>query len=346
MRVSASTIRRAASPASAGRRGRRGFTLVEILVVIAIVAILVSLLLVAVTKARTTAARSRTTSLLNAMKTATVQFKRDHGYYPPVLRPEIPAVADECYPDITDFAEHRRLIDPISEVFDPLDNPADYEAKINCWFSLTSPAEYLLGWGSEEEDGWEGLGLRAPGPDGVWGAAALTGDFAGYGELANRVPGDQGKVFEPYIDLSDDRVIGALVSGQRVAFAGDANYDPDAPKVICDAWGTPIRYYRRPYRPGSIESPFLQSGLTDHTPSLSDVIALRPYSVKNGEEQDVLAQFADDNGDPTSSRSLFTAEFAYLSAGPDKLIDERFRIGDPMDTPPYANEDNLVELGQ
>ncbi len=345
MRVPASTTRRSPFRRAADRR--RGFTLVEVLVVIAIVAILASLLLVAVTKARNTAARSRTSSLLNGLKMATVQFKTDHGYYPPVLRPEIDANAGSCYPEaVPNLDEHRLMIDPISGDFDPVQNIAAYRNQINCWFSLTSPAEYLLGWGSEAEDGRDGLGLRSPGTDGVWGAAALTGDFTNYGELTARMPSDEGKVFDPYIDISDDRLIGSLTNA-GVFFPGDANYDATAPKVICDAWGTPVRYYRRVYRPGDLETPFLQSDLSGdgHTPSLADVIALRPYSIRSGEEQDVLAQFADGSGDPTASRGLFAAEFAYLSAGPDGRINESYRVGDPSAEPPYANEDNLVEVG-
>ncbi|MCA9289767.1 MAG: type II secretion system protein [Phycisphaerales bacterium] len=337
-----------------GRRPRRGpvtgFTIVEVLVVMGIVAILVAILVVAMSGAVRSSARARTGTLLNTIKQGIVQFNHDHGYYPPVLGPLGPN-ADVPPADL------RRLSDALTDGIHPVRNPGSYADDVQNWYSITSSAEYLLGWGSANEDGADGLGFRTPGSDGYWNGAPLDGSAA-YGTLGNRKPSGfsggtyTGKVFEPYLQLKDDRLLGSA-SGEwdpnarefKVYFPGEAGFDPAAPKVICDYWGSPIRYYRRVYEPGAMNRPLLESAITRHTPGLADVIALRPFEIGPGAATN--ARFQDDDDDRTASRELQAADFALLSAGPDKLINmfRRADVSDGGSGPFEVNRDNLVELG-
>lgn len=66
----------------AARRTRKGFTLIEMLVVIAIIAILAGLMFPAITKAMDSARRSKAGAEVRAIATAVSLFYNDHGYMP------------------------------------------------------------------------------------------------------------------------------------------------------------------------------------------------------------------------------------------------------------------------
>ena len=90
-------------------------------------------------------------------------------------------------------------------------------------------------------------------------------------------PIDQGKVYGPYLELKDKRLLastkGNLDNRDRliVYFPGEGNYDADDPKVIVDYWGSPLRFYRRPYPPGALQSPYRVPG-TGFTPGFANRI--------------------------------------------------------------------------
>ena len=337
-------------------KNTRAFTIVELLVVVAIIIVLLSILIVAVNAAARTSQSASTLTLISSIKQGLVQFKEEIGYLPPVLAPDDPASP-------TDADEFRALKDP------PDPTSGTYADDIQDWYSITSLAEYLLGYGHHYEDGYgvwpdgdsirdwdkEGppVGIRHPWDDGVWGASRGNGQLdermGQYNDTAGTETGpyayDQGRVYGPYLELKDERLLAAVVfdenGNMQLLFPGEGD-DPqdfaDAPKVIVDYWGNPLRYYRRVYPFGAIQSPYRNASVP--APTLSDVYVLRPWRIKEGAAIDALL-YPDGNEDTSTTLSLRSAEFAIFSAGPDRTLDQTVRV----DLVDFSNEDNVVETG-
>jgi len=164
---------RRSSPSGASR----AFTLTEMLVVVAILALLISTLFVAVNAASRRTQSVKTQFLMGTISSGLVQFNTDHGYYPPVLgrAPNAPTNPVQSL-----FRDVRRIGDlPGSNLI----------AKQQEWYSYTTLAEYLMGFGTRDQDGYGAmrraaagaapevgdrefptLGIRSPGRDGCWGA--------------------------------------------------------------------------------------------------------------------------------------------------------------------------------
>ncbi len=344
----------------------------EVLIVIAVIILLLSILIVAVNAATRTAQSANTLTLMNSMKQALVRFKADIGYYPPGL------------------GEMASPPDLLRAWFEPPDPAsAGYANDIQDWWSSAAMAEYLLGYGNHEQDGygvvpgnepirdWDQetppTGFRHPGRDGVWGATlngSMTGTLddrmlqgVGPGAIHGSEPApfgiDQGKVYWPYLELKDERLIaGVMYPGGTLQtyFPGDAvpgglSFE-DLPKAIVDYWGQPIRYYRQTYPVGAIKHGYRAKTYVTTTygdqvplPTLSDVFVLRPYLTKVGASVNGLPDEQFDipglpSGDPTTSRALISAEFALFSAGPDRALTSNERVDDNE-----FNKDNIVELG-
>ena len=349
------------------RFARAGFTIIELLVVLAIISVLTGLLMVAIGGARSTAMGSTTRARMGAMVQATDRFKGDTGYLPPLLDNDRSALDG---------------LEPTNRT--SADGPA-YLERMQGWYSYTSPAEYLLGYGSSLQDGHDGLGIRRPADDGYWGAQGIAGGDA-VGQLIHRRPPQgtvsdsfsdpRGPVLGPYLEIDDLSMVGAFggdasgwdgsidsSTGQpRVYMAGDAGYNADAPKVILDAWGVPIRYYRVNHPAGNPSGrypagyvpPGHEGTSPDYTPdwtwtpSLSEYIALRPYDIAPSDA--VTWTFLDDDeghwgdfsevgsgsagdpfGDPTSTGALNMGTFAYLSTGADRRLFPWARVDEPGD---------------
>ena len=297
-----------------------GFTIIELLVTISIIVILISMLTLALTQARTAAQIAETNSRLITLKKATIRFKDDIGYYPAVL----------------DDRRHLAQIPkfPGESNGTPLQS---YRGIVQDWYSITSPAEFFVGYGNQLQDGYgriqgsssgasdylevPAFGIRHPGLDGVWRGTdvfALDGASTGQGLISDRDPSVRGKLYGPYLELEDSQMFGRIafdvdgstiidpVTGEfKVFYPGDADYDTLNPMVIVDVWGSPIRYYRSIY-PQHLDPAMPKTGIAkmfpqSHSydrPTLSDYFVLRPFDFSPNQVVD--ASFGDFSEGDTS----------------------------------------------
>ena len=346
--------------------GRRGFTVVEMLVTLAMIIVLVGILVVALSQASGTAQKAQTSFLMNSMSAGLAQFKGDHGYVPPVLG-DGAAFGGAGTPDNQPGWSRDAIVPPNWGSNPSPGQVADYQG----WYSVTSPAEYLLGYGNRSGDGYgivtndsnpfpdivpgsiesPTLGFRSPGFDGAWNSIFNPRrGFEGFsGSFAARNPGGfvtdgtsfppnindngvkiRGRIYGPYLEIKDENSLGGLRPDGSIARPEDPDY-VDRPKVILGYWGTPIRYYRRPYLGADPRA--------DATDSfdLGDLFAMRPWNIETGVESNGIA---DGEGDRSTTPQLKSAEFGLLSAGPNRRIDNSRRF----DTD-ELNRDNIQEIG-
>ncbi len=290
--------------ANVDRRG--GFTLIELLVVVGVIVALLAIGLTAGNAALGSAKRSATDRLLQAIAQGLDQFKADHGYFPPLLNPdptgsEPGALVSEALPGAFSGAGQ----DPVFR--------ANYRSDI-------SLAAYLIGVGDlnddrkEEynasigeknlDDGVNGVGIRAPGPDKSWGGALRRPQANQSASQPDRpLPPQEGRVFGPYVNLSNTKSIKRLVAADETA---DSLHRLEGAVVINDRWGSAIRYYRH-----------LPTG-TANQPSLD----LVPAELLTA---DAAKEFAGSTQavSPTVDLPLLNAEYVLLSAGPDGYFGDR-----------------------
>jgi prepilin-type N-terminal cleavage/methylation domain-containing protein len=341
---------------------RFGFTIIELLVTITLIVILVSAMVLGMKSARTAAQIAETTSRLMALKQATVWFKEEIGYLPPVLD------------DQRNLKSAGIAGNPLQ--FPPLATPGNeenYRSQIQGWYSITSPADFFLGYGGRYDDGFgrvagadsthpswgemPRMGIRHPGIDGVWRGTDIHLNPpapSGSGLRADRRTQASGKIFGPYLDVNNDQMLGRILVNQqtgdaeldpvtntiKVYYPGEPGYDIDQPMVIVDSWGTPIRYYRPlyPFVEPNIDGDLrMQIGVSKSyppsnsyiKPTLSDYIVLRPFDFPTDKVIDgFFPDFSDGNvltGDTSTSIELQTGQFAYLSSGPDKKTNDWIR---------------------
>lgn len=326
---------------------RSGFTIVEMLVVLAIIVMLIGILVVALSKAAASGQRANTTFLMSSIASGVAQFEGDHGYVPPILGENGTPAGQPGW------ARDGILPSGASSIHD--------------WYSLTSLAEYLIGYGGRDEDGYgivgpvagstgygrlesPPLGIRSPSKDGVWGAFMnpRRNGFGNPGGFFYRNPGNagtavpspypnvsnnavqiDGQVYGPYIELKDPSLLGGLRTNGSIAGPEEPDYEL-LPKVILDYWGTPIRYYRRPY---ISKDPSVR----DTSANLGDVFALRPWIIERNLESNGAL---DANNDASTTPQLKGALFALLSAGENRSVDNTVRV----DVNEF-NRDNIVEVG-
>lgn len=356
-------------------RHSRAFTLTELLVVIAIIVLLLSAVFVAINAASKRAQAAKTQFLMNSISAGLAQFNGDFGYLPPVLGRKDGSSGGSGF--ARDVVRYNDTV---------VGGANDIQRQQN-WFSYTTIAEYLVGYGHRGEDGYGRLtpasgtganppagvgdkespryGIRSPGPDGCWGAidAPQGGfvNFKGYyrGRNPARIaspPGSgnpawntvalEGRVYGPYIDTIDDRIIGGLTGftaqGRPQIVTAD-QLPPDStvsfdqlPKCILDYWGEPIAYYRTPYAGDDLRSSVASSN--GGFLNLGDIYALREWEIDTSEQS---SGAADASGDNSSSASMKGAGFALLSRGGDRTADLSAR----RDGGEF-NKDNIVQSGK
>lgn len=349
---------------SAAARG--GFTVIEMLVTLAMIIVLVGILVVALSQASGTAQKAQTAFLMNSMSAGLAQFKGDHGYLPPVLG-DGAAFGGGGTPENQPGWSRDAILPPNWGSNPSPGEVADYQG----WYSVTSPAEYLLGYGNRSGDGYgivtndsnpfpdiapgniesPTLGFRSPGFDGAWNSIFNPRrGFEGFsGSFAARNPGGfvtdgtsfppniddngvkiRGRIYGPYLEIKDENSLGGLRPDGTIARPEDPDY-VNRPKVILDYWGTPIRYYRRPYSGGDPRADAVDSF------DLGDLFAMRPWTIETGVESNGVA---DAEGDRSTTPQLKSAEFGLLSAGANRRIDGARRF----DTD-ELNRDNIQEIG-
>jgi prepilin-type N-terminal cleavage/methylation domain-containing protein len=277
------------------RNARTAFTLVELLVVIGIIAVLAGLLIVGVGAATRKAQLANTRFLMTSMVQAMARFKADHGYYPPVLgdpgslsagafgswtssttRSAGPTTAGQMLFPSGQVGWMRDLLISPSQTAVPggtskVSQWTSAESKaLQRWHSITSPAEYLLGWGDRSADGY-GIcgtlpeipppalkpgqrevprdGLRSPGLDGVWGAA-LTPRMAS--DLAGTTGGTA-----PYTgsSLFAGRNVGTF-GARNLAVPARSKVDAVANDLGNDDAACPLRF--QPNLQGKVFGPYLE----------------------------------------------------------------------------------------
>lgn len=315
------------------RPAPRGFTLIELLVVVAIIVALLALGLAAGTTALTAAKRSSTERLLQSIQQGIEQFRADHGYLPPLLNPdalgsELGVLVSEAQPSAFSGTSQ----DPLKQV--------------NYWSGVSLSA-YLLGVGdingdekleynaaSNEvnlDDGFNGPGLRSPGPDKSWGGALKRPQAVPVNPTEPPIPPQEGRVFGPYINFAN--VSKALHQVKEEEEPADRLHRMKDTYQMLDRWGGVIRYYRH-----------LPTG-PRKTPTLDNMPAelLSPEAAQEyvGSTVDVL---------PTIDMSLVDqrTEYVLLSPGPDGLYGDRETESaniDPQD-PKYLTAGGATGIGR
>lgn len=290
------------------RSARRGFTLLEVLLVVVILTVLAALLFVAIGAAVRTVRRSAEQQYVRALATAVEQFKQSAGVVPPLVadgpgdndgplvfnpavgQPARPRLKGENNGDLTQVPRFLRY-----EVNNTPGNPTRY--------SEYTLAIYILGVLGKKYDGFDGPGFTKCETDGVFTRA--------------------GSVTQPLFDVSrnTERV-------RRLPTVGGED-DPAARTVLVDRWNNPIRYYcwlPTLHKTGT----GLASVYNTPTPpgnNAAQAKEIRSYNVPPGV------------GNPLTNTELRSARAAIVSAGPDGRID---------DTNPDSpdNLDNIVEVIQ
>lgn len=273
--------------------GRRGFTLIEILVVITIIVLLIGIASTAFIGAQRNAQRVATETRMNSIATAIDQFESELGFIPPLILddPSVPFTDPDWCTSVSSRTD------------------AATKLREERYHSVYSLPVYLEGVGGlspsatrtdpDRHDGLAGPGFRDPGPDHAWGGARMRT------EELHRVA-SSGRTYGPYLDLSQGEAL-RQANGAGGDFPEDSSDSGswDRMSVIVDGWGAPIRYYRFwPRRSlSSGDDSFL-----DAPAELVDPVALR--EARTDPMTFALSQ------DPELAR----AKYVLLSAGPDSMF--------------------------
>jgi type II secretory pathway pseudopilin PulG len=358
---------------------RRGFTVVEILVVLGIVIGVISTLIVGLGYGARRARIANTEFLMNSIVAGLTRFRAETGYMPPILGVPSQVGSGVAGTAFGQLGWCRDMLEPPSLAAAQNGGPAygswstTQRQNLQKWCSATTIPEYLLGLGDRSQDGYgvimEGtgalptntntpgyreqpaLGIRNPGSDGGWGS------------LLNPRTGTQGKgVFGSRNLASTAPATGnadstsAFLRGKSLGPYLEVKSDSEIGGITgFQTDGTPIVA-----KPGEINNfdlapkclldffgkpvIFYRRGYLNGDPRSTD----RTWSLADivalrpqrfGPGEDVDAM-PDGNNDSGASRAAMSSEFALLSFGPDQRWNPTIRA----DTEGY-NEDNIVRFG-
>ena len=201
-------------------RKKKGFTMVELLVVLGIIALLIGLLLPALSSVRNVAKQTKQKAQFTAIELALIAFKNDHGDYPPSDRSShVTGVAN-------DYGGAQKL------------------------------AEALLGWdllGFHPKTAWRADGLDAAGGPGTYdplktrGTNTLDERKGPYLELATTSAFKLVDLFKPFATgplAPDTYVICDVFTAQRVTLFKGIDPLTNRPLTVTERAGSPVLYYR------------------------------------------------------------------------------------------------------
>jgi len=228
---------------------RAGFTIIELLVTVVVIGALMGLLIVGLRKAAQFATKSAQKQTLSGLKQATIQFRTEFGFLPPLVFDGVELghgdIQDESFSNVGPvYVDNfgRSLVNVYQlgndtaraflrgEELDP--SGPDYADARYSKFSLPI---YLGGVLGADVDGVEGPGMSKPLPDGSW---AGVGDALGGGN----------KRYEPFLEMgkSSLRIELGYTDDAEIVEHGGSNPGDDQPYrlALVDSKGKAYRYYR------------------------------------------------------------------------------------------------------
>lgn len=313
---------------------RRAFSLVEVLVAILVIGSLLTILLVALAKAKVFVRSTADQRTALAIMTGVEQFKQEFGFAPPMVRerfttpmilegPGQIAVYSVRNPAHLAFLRTTPALDPV--------NPFEDNR-----YSNYTLAYYLAGsLGANRGpginlpiDGVAGPGLYAPRADGTFDVPKDV-ERAASGTAGETNRG--GKKYEPFIQLS----------GQGLKVATDPTNPLDV--TVRDSKNVAIRFYRWEHNDGA-------QIIADM--NVPRIVARAPGTI--------AGEILQPNRDVTANAKVRDAQFAIVGAGPNGLfgdedIAEITRVLGGGDSPApdeerrlrlEAEKDNIVEVGR
>ncbi len=301
----------------------RGFTLAEIIVSIFIIFLLMGIALVSYRAAANQARLASDRALVNGLKIAVEDFKREFGFIPPLVKDR--GADGSSVPLIqVDGVIIPSVFSPVIPVdINTLRGENDRIER----FSTFSLAYYLIGALEAEVDGVDGPGFvevrRAGNFAPVVNPKEIDAGDRGTLELARRGP----KKYEPFFDTDRGGVELFIDVANRATISGGSGQVSRTRLVyraeIRDRNGVPVRYYR--WFADNIDPASITGGILAYTDDAVDfedpVTGLIAYL---NVPKDVLYGF----GDPLSPLFEVPAEvrdatFAIVAAGPNKLFGDK-----------------------
>tara|TARA_E500000318_G_scaffold86482_5_gene83047 strand:+ start:101937 stop:103073 length:1137 start_codon:yes stop_codon:yes gene_type:complete len=323
---------------------RRGFTLMELLVVIVITLVLLTLVLSGLNRATKAGRRAATQESVSSLAKAVDQFKQEFGFLPPLIHDGMPISAGESDFRPFDYLSGSSLPDGPTFLVD--DGPYEYQtltvwnegvdaeffrgrnnggpfdagwSEERAWndrrYSKYALAYYLTGVLDKAVDGVRGPGMTRP---------IVDGSFLGVGYPVGSVR----EKYEPLMDTErrGARIVNGYVEPKEVVehntsgSIGDADsvrdmyedYQREQLFAFVDGFGNAFRYYR--WEPGRLVG--LQLVIESELDLNIPPVLIDPVEYEKV-QNDPMNLDRDDVNFIGEDAKLREARYAVVSAGPD-----------------------------